>query len=272
MPELPEVQTIINGLKKQLIGAKFESFKIIQKKMRYPVEARQLEPILNQSIVSFRRKEKYLILYFANGYSLLFHLGMSGKLILSNHIKHSYVIALFQTKGDSYLIFSDVRRFGVLLGLPDKEVSFHPLIKKLGADALSKEFSPTYLWKKLQRSKRAIKDMLMDQQVVAGLGNIYVCELLFRVSLHPQTSAKTISFDKSKQMVTETKKLLRFAIQKQGSSVSDYVNSAGKKGGFQFFFSVYKKEKEPCVRCQTLIVRIKQNNRSTFFCPQCQKR
>lgn len=270
MPELPEVETVVHGLEKQLLEVKLTSLEVMQPMLRYPIITQQIEPILHQKIISFSRWGKYFSINFANHYSLLFHLGMSGKLFLSKEKKSSHPIVIFQTETNLYFIFSDMRRFGVLLGLPTKEIASHALIKKLGADALSKEFSKNYLWSKLQKSGRAIKDILMDQQVVAGLGNIYVCELLFRLCLHPQTPANKISLAQSQQIIIETKKLLRFAIRKQGSSVSDYVNSAGEKGGFQFFFSVYQKEHQPCKTCQTPIARIKQNNRSTFFCPHCQ--
>lgn len=287
MPELPEVETVVNGLKKQLLGESFEQFEIFQNKMRVPLLPEQIEPVLHQKIIAFNRMGKYFSINFSNQYVLLFHLGMSGKLFLcqEQELTEKHRIITFKLSRvlpkskNNCLVFYDMRRFGLLIGMPTEQIFLHPLIKNLAPDPFAKEFSPQYLWQKIektqkrknQKNQRSIKEFLMDQKIISGLGNIYACELLFRLGLHPQTPVQNISVEQCKAIVQETKKLLRFAIQKQGSSVSDYVDSAGKKGGFQFFFAVYKKENEPCKKCSTQIVRIKQAGRSTFFCPHCQK-
>lgn len=280
MPELPEVETIVRGLRKKIVGSSFTSYQLRQPRMRQEILSSEIDVCLQQEIIGLRRFGKYFVLDFQNSYSLLFHLGMSGKLFLAKQeeIPERHVIIVFvlsslsKEKAHSpFLVFADVRRFGVLRGVHSSQLLQHELLKNIAADPLSKKFSWQALAKKARRSNRNIKDFIMDQQVVSGLGNIYACELLFRLRLHPQTYARTLSDTQWQSFATESRELLRFAIQKQGSSVSDYVNSGGQKGGFQFFFSVYKQEKQPCAQCGSLIVRVKQGGRSTFFCPHCQK-
>ncbi|MCK4590380.1 MAG: DNA-formamidopyrimidine glycosylase [Candidatus Latescibacteria bacterium] len=264
MPELPEVETIVQGLKIAVTQQKIEQVKIYDPKVAKMLAG---EDITGRRIINIRRRGKYIIFELNKGLALIVHLRMSGRLLYQQHEPQSNRWVRTVIKLDNgFLIFQDRRRLGVL-----EASCFSDLNCRLGVEPLSPEFNSDYLVQKLAVSKRPIKVFLMDQTIIAGIGNIYAQEILFAAGIHPQRQAVSLSNNEIERLVEAIKNVLMLAIRHQGTTISDFQNADAIEGNFQNLLKVYGRENEPCLVCQTPIKRIKQQGRSTYFCERCQK-
>lgn len=266
MPELPEVQTIINGLNKKVISKTISS--IIEKRRGTIIFGENIKICEFGKIENIKRRGKYIIIKTSKDLKLIIHLRMTGKLIfekdLNNSSSHSRAEIIFSDK--TKLIFDDVRTFGKIQIINvNKTINS---LQKLGVEPLSNKFDAEYLKNEIKNRKAPIKNVLLDQKVIAGLGNIYVAEILFRAKVHPATLANKIKTTDLKRIVSETKSVLQEAIKHNGTTISDYRSVEDKTGEFQNFLRVYGKE---TCECGAMIQKIKQAGRSTYFCEECQK-
>jgi formamidopyrimidine-DNA glycosylase len=278
LPELPEIETIKNGLSKVILGEKILSAKIIRRDLRFPVPKALDKLVCNSNILSVKRRSKYLILELDKNISLIIHLGMSGKLIVSlpknsNSFelkKHDHLVFLFENQ--SKLIFNDARRFG-FVDVTKNSSDDYFRFRHIGPEPLEIEFTKKYLFKKMQGSERNIKSILMDQKVVAGLGNIYVIESLWWSMIHPNRLGKSIKELECIKLIKSIRQVLNEAISFGGTSLKDFRKVGGEFGYFQNKLKAYGKEKEVCPRgkCAGIIKKIVISGRSTFYCPICQR-
>ena len=281
MPELPEVETITRNLNSNLVGQKLLSINF----HREDIIAKKLNPVskdllIGESIIKVFRYGKYLLFQFTNNYLMIVHLRMTGKLLylplLSeedknlylNH-KHTHVIFNFS---EGQLIFNDVRRFGkIYFSKIDNSVSFEKLLNS-GPDALSENFSKDYLYRRAQRSpKKAIKTFLLDQKIVAGIGNIYADECLFLAAIKPNRPAASLSIEESSTLHDKIIEVLEESIRSGGTTFSDYRTADNHKGNFQNKLFVYGRAGENCRICSNKLESIKLAGRTTVYCPNCQK-
>lgn len=274
MPELPEVQTIKIGLESKILSRKINEIFRSNKKMRFESNL-ALDLIEGQKINKISRRARYLILEIGTKYALIIHLGMSGKLTFIEENfdnyqpkKHDHFICGFD---DAILVFNDARRFGFVDLVLKKDLKNHKMLKKLGPEPLNDEFDAKYLQEKLAKKSSNIKTTMMDNEIVVGVGNIYINESLFDSKINPKRQANSLKPQEIKKLVTSIKKTLNFAINSGGSSINDYVDSDGNLGNFQNNFKIYGLEKNNCLKCNNEIKRIVQNGRSTFYCSKCQK-
>jgi formamidopyrimidine-DNA glycosylase len=247
-----------------------------EKSLRRQSPARELERrLVGRRLVALRRRGKYLLFDLEDGATLLVHLGMTGRLLLVSPKKPlqdlTHVHLSFHLEGGLNLLYQDIRRFGQVLVFPPG-TPLAPL-NEVGREPFSRGVTPQWLGAQARGRSRPIKTFLLDSRILAGLGNIYACEILFAAAIHPATPAGGLSADDWSRVLKETRRILRAAIREGGSSVSNYVNCQGEAGRFQFQHLVYGKEGEPCQRCGSgsPIERLVQAGRSTFFCPGCQK-
>lgn len=277
MPELPEVETVVRGLEQRLAGRTLELLELFRADLReaFPddlktkLESRRLERV--------SRRAKYILLHFSGGGVLIAHLGMSGRMVLAPSRRggrrdpHDHVV--FHFDDGTELCFNDARRFGLLDYGEEASLASHPRFRHLGPEPLSNEFSGPVLAASLAGKATPIKAALLDQGVVAGLGNIYVCESLYGSGLSPRRLAKTISGERAERLATAIRDVLQRAITAGGSSLRDYVQTSGELGYFQHQWAVYGKEGEPCpgCNCDGAIRRIVQSGRSTFYCAKRQR-
>lgn len=274
MPELPEVETVTHALKQECEGLAIESVLCRRLNLRYPLPAGFADKLKNRRIIKVRRRAKYVLCDLDDGNTLILHLGMSGRVLIHTKLPqeyhaHDHIIMTFET--GKTLVFNDARRFGMVDLCLTKTLRKYKFLKALGPEPFSPDFSGEALYATLRKRKNSIKAALMDQRVVAGLGNIYVCEALFRSGIAPQKAASAISREKAQKLVRDIRKVLQEAIQSGGSTLRDYVRSNGDAGYFQHHFQVYGREGEPCFVCGTPIKRMVQQGRSTFYCARCQK-
>lgn len=271
MPELPEVETTLRGIQPSIQGQIIQKLLIRRPNLRWPIPKKDLQQLVALKITGVVRRGKYLLLSTAKGHMLI-HLGMSGRLrILDKFIaadKHDHVDILF--KNGSLLRFTDPRRFGALLYTED-DPKHHSLLKNLGVEPLSRQFSALYLKQQLANKKLPIKSAIMDQRIVVGVGNIYATEALFKARISPLRPAKALLLKDLKQLVNAIKAILRLAITKGGSSLKDYLNSEGKLGYFTHQLNVYGRAGLPCLRCQATLQLIRIGQRSSVYCQQCQR-
>lgn len=280
MPELPEVETILQNMKPCLMGRSFGKIDVNRPNLRTPFPAGLATIPLHHPIIALRRRAKYILIDFQHGWSLLIHLGMSGRLFIDPTIsapasrKHEHLV--FWTNDDQRIAFVDARRFGMVALFRTDEESQQPQLAHLGIEPLSPHFTADYLYGLCRTIRMPLKTALLDQRKIVGLGNIYVCEALFRAGLHPQREAKSLTQQDAVRLHHAIIEILDAAIKAGGSTLRDYVHTDGTPGAFQNLHLVYGREGEPCPSCtqaarQRLIERITQNGRSTFFCPHCQK-
>ncbi len=271
MPELPEVQTIVNELSEALIGKTILDCQILRTSIIQGNTKAFLKNIKNSTIEKICRKGKYIIITFTNSYCLITHLKMTGKFIVQNNSSrnHKHDRVIFHIKNGQKLIFNDMRCFGKMELVRD--ITEHVGIRNLGWDPWDKDLTYKNFLKKIATRKTSIKAILMDQKIIAGLGNIYVSEILYKVGLHPLKKPNSITPKQASLIIDSTKKILAQALHCNGTSISDYRRVDEKQGEFQNFLKVYGKEGQPCVKCASLIKRIVQQQRSSFFCPKCQK-
>lgn len=271
MPELPEVETTRLGLL-PLVGKMVESVTIRHPTLRWPIPQSLITNLPNQTLKHIIRRAKYILCEFETGV-LMIHLGMSGKLLLLDECyppeKHDHFDVQF---GGNYLLrLNDPRRFGAVLWI-DNKTHDHPLLNTLGPEPLSDDFDAKYLKKALSTKTLAIKNAIMDSHLVVGVGNIYASESLFRAKIHPEKSAKSLSLLDCKRLVIAIKATLEDALKAGGSSLRDYFGVDGKPGYFQQDYFVYGRGNAKCRVCSGLIFNIRLGQRSTFFCPVCQKK
>ncbi|MHB8859547.1 MAG: bifunctional DNA-formamidopyrimidine glycosylase/DNA-(apurinic or apyrimidinic site) lyase [Thermoleophilia bacterium] len=274
MPELPEVETICRQLAPYLSGKKIARVKVVDPLITAPEKARAFSRRVNgQTIESVSRRGKYLLLNLKSGDTLVFHLRMTGRLtqarlpIGKNYRQHLRLV--LELSGGSALTFHDARRFGKAFVLSPDEVEIY--WKKLGPEPLERSFNVRYLERVVGKRTRPIKSLLLDQSIVAGVGNIYADEALYRAGIHPERPAGEIDSAEAKRLAGAIKATLRRAIELQGSSIDTYRDARGGSGSFQNTFRVHRREGKPCPGCGGTVKKIKVGGRGTYFCPSCQK-
>jgi formamidopyrimidine-DNA glycosylase len=279
MPELPEVETVMRGLQLRLLGRRIMSATVNRPDLRWPLPPGLAARLTGARVESFRRRAKYILMRLEGGDSVLLHLGMSGRMVLgplrpNAPMLHEHVVLEME---DGWRVgFVDPRRFGSIDLVPTASEDGHRLLAGLGPEPLGADFSAAMLSAALTGRRTPIKAALLDQRVVAGLGNIYVCEALFRSKISPVRQAASIAGAKAGRLVAAIKATLNEAIAAGGSSLRDYVQPEGELGYFQHAWKVYGREGDPCERCPGLpacagIGRIVQSARSTFYCPRTQR-
>ncbi len=270
MPELPEVETVRRSLERLLLGQTIVRVEIREPRLRRPLAPDFAGLLTGRTIEQIKRRGKYLHFGLDNQQVWLVHLGMTGQLIVDEPaaaiLPHDHILVFLQNA--RRLRYHDPRRFGLMLIGEEQDLS---VCTGLGVEPLSRDFNVRYLWAKTQATQRTIKDLLMDQRVVAGIGNIYANEILFRARVRPTWMSATLSLDAVTRIVKATKVVLREAIRYRGSSISDYCDGEGNPGSFQDRFYVYNREGQRCRRCHTLIRRETCGGRSAYFCPTCQR-
>lgn len=294
MPELPEVETVKNGLAPFMQGQTVEQLELKRQNLRFDFPSDMTEILEGAKIVNILRKAKYLLFQLDNNKTLLCHLGMSGRFVIiapdmiksplkfshfTHNIdrieKHDHVI--FTLDNHYKIIYNDPRRFGYMDIIHEVDVNTSSYLSNLGPEPLGNHFHSIYLQPKLASAKRSLKAILLDQNIIAGLGNIYVCEALFRSRLNPFMNGDELAHQsvQIETLIKEIKSVLNDAIRAGGSSLKDHRQANGDLGYFQHEFQVYGREGENCIRknegCKGTIERVTQNGRSTFYCPICQK-
>lgn len=287
MPELPEVETVRRGLAPAMEGARIDKVEVRHRGLRWPIAKDFEKRLEGQTVTSVGRRAKYLIVDVASGDVLVMHLGMSGsfrvndgKIAQYHHEKskstaHDHVV--FHMSNGCVLTFNDPRRFGSMKLVARSKIDEEPLLNGIGPEPLGNAFDAAMLAKAVAGKNTSLKATLLDQRVVAGLGNIYVCEALFRAHLSPLRKASTIANrkgqpnDRAIALVEAIKAVLHDAIKAGGSSLRDHRRADGSLGDFQHNFLVYDREGKPCPGGKGTVKRIAQNGRSTFYCPSCQK-
>lgn len=283
MPELPEVETVLRGLAPVLEGRTIVKAKVNRPDLRWPFPENMAGRISGQKISKLWRRSKYILADLSSGESLLVHLGMSGRILISGDPlgtfvhdhpaaqKHDHVV--FDIDNGARVTFNDPRRFGAMDLLSTDGADHHPLLRDIGPEPLSNAFNETYLIERLKGKKSAIKSVLLDQKIVAGLGNIYVCEALYRAGISPKRLAGKTAEKRLAALVPIIRQVLDEAINAGGSSLRDFRQADGELGYFQHSFNVYGREGLPCVTegCDHVVQRIVQSGRSSFYCKNCQK-
>ncbi len=278
MPELPEVETVRRGLLAVMEGQHIAKADINRPDLRFPLPENMAARLTGATIVTLRRRAKYILADLSTEETLLIHLGMSGRILISGQTvgefhhdhpapqKHDHVV-FHMTQGPR-VTFNDARRFGAMDLMPTASAQDHPLLAQLGPEPLGNDFHESYLSGALKNRKTPIKSALLDQHILAGLGNIYVCEVLHRARIHP---ARPAADTDAAPLVPIIREVLREAIAAGGSTLSDYRQTDGELGYFQHRFQVYDRKGDPCLTCATPIERLVQSGRSSFYCPTCQR-
>jgi len=283
MPELPEVETVRRGLLPVMEGAVIAKADIRRPDLRWPFPDRMADRLTGQKVTALRRRSKYILADLSSGETLIVHLGMSGRMLISGNPlgqfhhdhpapeKHDHVV--LDMANGARITFNDARRFGAMDLTATTEVENHWLLKDLGPEPLGNSFNEDYLVARLKTRNTPIKSALLDQKIVSGLGNIYVCEALFRAKLSPIRKAGQIAEKRIRALVPIIRDVLSEAITAGGSSLRDYRQADGELGYFQHTFQVYDREGQPCQTpaCAGTIARIVQSGRSSFYCTQCQR-
>ncbi len=288
MPELPEVEVVRRSLNELIAGLKINKVSIYDRNLRYKISKQFKKAIQGQKVLSAIRRGKFLLIELKNKNFILIHLGMTGKILIkkksSNSInftdyyfnrkiikKHNHLKIKFSNSID--LIYNDIRKFGFLKILNYKNLESDKHISKLGPEPLSLAFNFSYLKNKCKKKNTYIKNFIMDQKNISGLGNIYSNEILFISSIHPKKMTCKLSDDQISKIVLNTKTILKEAIQLGGSSIKDFNSITGKKGNFQKKFKVYNRADKSCLKakCKGKIKKLYIGNRSTFYCQNCQK-
>ncbi|MDA8996894.1 bifunctional DNA-formamidopyrimidine glycosylase/DNA-(apurinic or apyrimidinic site) lyase [Hellea sp.] len=278
MPELPEVETVKRGLEPVMQGFKFERVTLNRLNLRFPFDKNFISRIQGKILTSLIRRGKFLKATLSSNDVLYMHLGMSGRFSIDNDLtalynsnnstnpKHNHVI--FEMSNGVVVTYNDPRRFGFMELIAPGEPS---RLDKMGPEPLDNMFNAPYLFNKLSGKKSAIKSALLDQSIIGGLGNIYVCEAIFKAKISPKRLAGSLTIKETEILVNEIKGVIKKAIEAGGSSLKDFASVNGNLGYFQHSFEVYGQEKKPCVVCETPIERIIQSGRSSFYCKACQK-
>ncbi len=270
MPELPEVETTCRGIAPHVTGQSIRRIIIREARMRWPVSP-ELKELTGLTILTVTRRAKYILITFDTG-TLILHLGMSGSLRVIDPAvelrKHDHV--LISLSNDLELRYHDPRRFGCLLWTED-DPNQHELIRNLGPEPLSEAFSAESLKTAAVGRKTSIKQFIMDGKIVVGVGNIYACEALYRAGIHPKRKASAVSLARLRVLTEEIKAVLKRSIKQGGTTLRDFLREDGTAGYFKQQLTVYDREGELCLSCESPIKRIVLGQRSTYFCPTCQK-
>ena len=293
MPELPEVETVRRGLQPVMEGFRIVRMEVRRKDLRFPFQRDFVARLTGQTVTGLGRRAKYLMADLGSGDVLVMHLGMSGSFRVvkddepntpgqfhhprAENRAHDHVV--FEMSSGAWIVFNDPRRFGYMKIIARKSLDEEPLLRGLGPEPLGNEFDAAMLARACADKKTSLKAALLDQRVVAGLGNIYVCEALYRAHLSPRRLAATLATkkgeatDHAKRLVSAIHAVLNQAIKAGGSSLRDHRQTSGELGYFQHSFQVYDREGEKCqtAGCTGIVKRSTQNGRSTFWCPKCQK-
>ncbi len=283
VPELPEVETVRRGLQPVMQGAAIARAEVNRDGLRWPFPENMAARLAGQRVRALRRRSKYILVDLASGETLIIHLGMSGRVLISGDVqgsfhrdhparaRHDHVV-LHMDNG-ARIAFNDARRFGAMDLCATDALDSHRLLAKLGPEPLSNRFGEAHLAAAFEGRRTPVKSALLDQRIVAGLGNIYVCEVLHRTGISPRRKAGQLSRARIARLVPAIREVLREAIEAGGSSLRDHRQTSGELGYFQHNFRVYDRAGEPCLtpQCQGKIARITQSGRSTFHCPQCQR-
>lgn len=283
MPELPEVETVRRGLAPAMEGYVIAIAQVNRPDLRWPFPENMADRLTGARVLRLRRRSKYILVDLDSGETALIHLGMSGRMLVSGDPlgqfvhdhpapeKHDHVV-LHMDNG-ARITFNDPRRFGAMDLFATDGAEQHPLLASIGPEPLGNSFDDAYLLAALANRNTPMKSALLDQKTIAGLGNIYVCEALFRAKIHPTRPARRVSKDRISRLVPIIRDVLSEAIEAGGSSLRDFRQADGELGYFQHSFDVYGREGEPCRTpgCDTEIRRIVQSGRSTFYCPTCQR-
>lgn len=283
MPELPEVETVRTGLAPVMEGQRIARATVNRPDLRWPFPENFAARLTGRTVTQLRRRSKYILADLDQGESLLIHLGMSGRMTVSGdplgqfvhdhpqREKHDHVI--LDMEGGARVTFNDPRRFGAMDLLPTATAEQHPLLAKLGPEPLGNTFDETYLVAALKGKNTPVKSALLDQRLIAGLGNIYVCEALFRAHVAPSARAGALSAKRVAALVPIIRQVLSEAIAAGGSTLKDFKQASGELGYFQHSFDVYDREGARCrtADCTGTIKRITQGGRSSFYCPKCQR-
>lgn len=274
MPELPEVEIICRGLRPTLEGRTL--VRVVQRRanLRIPLPNDFVPRLEGRRIEKIRRRGKYMLLTIDDGSVMIVHLGMSGRLVITSGPvlpsgPHDHVI--FETNEGQIITYNDARRFGLITLSMSENVNKHPLLRHLGPDPLEADFDDSYLSRVLKGRRTPIKSALLDQRVIAGLGNIYACEALFKAKVSPRRISGSVAGIRAARLSTAICEVLNHAIDAGGSSLRDYVQASGELGYFQHQFTVYGREGKPCKICGKMIRRLVQSARSTYHCTTCQR-
>ncbi len=287
MPELPEVETVRRGLAPVMEGRRIERVEARRPDLRFPFPERFAERLSGRTVVSLGRRAKYLLADLDDGETLVMHLGMSGsfRVLLpesgaapgafhhprSKAATHDHVA--FELSGGATVTYNDPRRFGFMALIPRETLMAHPLFRHVGVEPLGNELDGALIARLFAGKQTSLKAALLDQRLIAGLGNIYVCEALHRARLSPLRLAGALKPRQADELARSIRQVLEDAIAAGGSTLRDFAHADGELGYFQHSFRVYDREDEPCPTpgCRGVVKRIVQTGRSTFFCPTCQK-
>ena len=283
MPELPEVETVRHGLLPVMEGHVIERAEVRRDGLRFPFPARMADRLTGARVQGLRRRSKYILADLSTDETLLIHLGMSGRMLISGAMigdfhhghpapqKHDHVVLTMA--GGARVTFNDARRFGAMDLMPTATAESHPLLVSLGPEPFGNDFSESDLVQRLATKATPIKSALLDQHIVAGLGNIYVCEVLHRAAISPLRLARDLTSREAARLVPLIREVLAEAIEAGGSSLRDYRQADGELGYFQHNFRVYDREGAPCPTpgCGGTILRTVQSGRSSFHCAHCQR-
>jgi formamidopyrimidine-DNA glycosylase len=272
MPELAEVEILMRYLKKNIMNEEIISYKQNRNNLRYPLSSGLKNDSENSKIINITRRAKFLNIELDNNNSIIFHLGMSGRLTvkLNDYAeeKHDHILISFAS--GSKLIFNDARRFGMVYSCPSAEFDKQDFLKNMGIEPLIDEFDATYLKSKINNKKAPIKTTIMDSKIVVGVGNIYAAESLFEAKINPEKLASSLTDEENSRLVIAIKSVLSRAIKAGGTTLKDFVNGDNKPGYFKQELNVYDRVNKPCYICKEPIRKIKQAGRSSFFCANCQ--
>ena len=283
MPELPEVETVRRGLQPVMEGRSIARADVNRPDLRWPLPERMAERLAGQTVTALRRRSKYLLADLSSGETLIIHLGMSGRILISDDTlgrfhaaqtvaqKHDHVV--FHMQGGGRVTFNDARRFGAMDLAETTALDRHWLLRDIGPEPLGNGFNEAYLSAALEGRRTPMKAALLDQKIVAGLGNIYVCEALHRAGISPRRKAANLSAARVARLVPVIRDVLAEAIEAGGSSLRDYRQADGELGYFQHAFRAYDREGQACRTpgCTGTIARTIQSGRSTYYCPVCQR-
>ena len=283
MPELPEVETVKRGLEEFIINESIKKVYLSKFNLRFPWPKNFVSQVVGKKIISIKRRAKYIIIGLSDNYFIIAHLGMSGSYkVLKKSEAEDYIILQHDhliIDLDNYkIVYNDPRRFGYI-DLTNQEPETHKFLSSLGPEPLSNYFNADNLAETLLNKKKSIKNSLLDQSIISGLGNIYVCEALFRSKIDPKKNCSKLVTSKGKPkknlilLVQKINEVIKEAIEVGGSTLRDFSNISGKMGYFQSSFNVYNRENQKCLlgSCGGVVKRIIQSGRSTFFCSKCQK-
>jgi formamidopyrimidine-DNA glycosylase len=272
VPELPEVETIRRSLLPRVVGRRITDVEVREPRLRRRIPPSFAARLVGQRVDGIERRAKYLLFRLRSGDSLVVHFGMSGTIVVHDAPvspgQHDHV--RLRLSDGAELVLNDPRRFGLLLLVPKGEIDALPELHRLGADPLEDDFSAERFRAALRHSRRPIKNLLLDQSVLAGLGNIYANEALFRARIRPTRRALRLRLVEAEELLRAIRRVLREAVDLGGSSIADYRDGNGRPGYFQLRLRVYDRAGEPCLQCGATVRRVVQSGRSSFYCPQCQ--